>query len=527
MKKLYILILSCFALTSALSGCSDFLDVTPNKSGSAYIYHMDQLYGLMGNPSNYRTGTCWTEQIFMGDGVEYSPYYAIRTGSTGNEYDVWTWDTDYLTNGSRIESCTWTPVWNTVFTFNTALENLDKVTQTTEAIRKQVEGEALFGRAYYHFIALVQYALWDEDAPGIGYRTNTNATDIPARETVGYTLERIYKDLEDAEAALTAAGRTQFDKERNFRPTVPTVKALRARIDLYRGNYTSALQNANDALAAYDVLLDFKNDELYKMYESEINVLNQDNTAIDGKLQYHVLTDLLAKAGEAFWKYDEFILPQYSDLWFANRSIPISESYYDLFDREHDERWIRFYGNNYIVYNQLVETVTLPGSTSPTTFCFKWEDQQGVKEANRHAYLRFVSNAGSSGKYYILGLTTAEMYLIKAECLARAGQTGQAAEVLKTLRRTRFSDQASADNIGGTVQEVLDERAREMTELWRFFDIKRLNGAENANISIQRTVLKDYADINSAEQITIAPDDHRWALPITYQQLILMGWEQN
>ncbi|MDR0795335.1 MAG: RagB/SusD family nutrient uptake outer membrane protein, partial [Tannerella sp.] len=263
MKKIFALLM--FVLMTCFWGCSDFLNETPNKSGSAYIYHMDQLYGLTGNINLYRTGYCWTDFILRGDAIEYTPYHVVRASAGGNAYQIWRWDNTYLqTEG--MNNCTWTPVWNAVYSFNTVLENMDNVIQTTPAIRKQVEGEALFGRAYFHFIALAQYALWDENAPGIGYRTNTSPSDSPSRQTVKYTLERIYQDLDDAEAALTAAGRTDFELSRNFRPTIPTLKALRARIDLYRGTYPSALKNANAALEAYNYLLDFKNNEaLYKV----------------------------------------------------------------------------------------------------------------------------------------------------------------------------------------------------------------------------------------------------------------------
>ncbi|MCD8185697.1 MAG: RagB/SusD family nutrient uptake outer membrane protein [Rikenellaceae bacterium] len=522
MKK--IVLYTVMLLGSVLTGCSDFLDKTPNKSGSAYIYHMDQLEGLIGNPSNYRTGYCWSEAILRGDAVEYSSYYVVRTAASGDSYYVWAWDNEFLETGNMV-ACTWTPVWNNIYTFNTVLEYMDQVEQTTPSIRKQAEGEALFGRAYYHFIALVQYALWDETAPGIGYRTNTAADDIPARETVGYTLERIYADLDAAQEALTAVDRTVFQKERNFRPTVPTVQALRARIALYRGNYDSALANATAALNAYDVLLDFQHEELYQPDLYDIHVLDPTNTAITETIQYKFLTRLMTDGGEKFWKYDEFLLSHYSDLYFYNRNLPISQSYYDLFDHKHDARWKTFYDNNYIVYQRLHQTIEIDGVE--TARCFTWEDQQGTPEANRHVYLRFSSSTGSSGKYYILGLTTAEMYLIQAECLARVNRTEEAAEVLRTLRRTRFTDMEAAENIGGSVQEALDERAREMSELWRFYDIKRLNGAEKANISITRTVLTSPTDIHSTQTLVIAPDDPRWAIPIDNQQLILMGWEQN
>ena len=123
-------------------------------------------------------------------------------------------------------------------------------------------------------------------------------------------------------------------------------------------------------------------------------------------------------------------------------------------------------------------------------------------------------------------MTTAEMYLIKAECEARLG-VGDPAEDLKTLRRTRFLNDAAAEDIEGTVQDVLDERLREMGVMWRFFDIKRLNGAENANIHITREILADQTDLNSVMTIDIAPDDPRWALPFYNIEAELMGWEQN
>ena len=98
---------------------------------------------------------------------------------------------------------------------------------------------------------------------------------------------------------------------------------------------------------------------------------------------------------------------------------------------------------------------------------------------------------------------------------------------LRTLRRTRFYDQTAADDITGSVQDVLDERFREMGSLWRFFDIKRLNGAENAGISITREILSDPTDINTRTTMGVAPDDPRWAWPLYRYEAERMGWEQN
>lgn len=530
-KCLYAFVV--FSFTFGFSGCQDFLSEAPNRSGSAYIYHMDQLYGLTGNSLLIRTGFPWSAFVFRGDAVEITPYNVITFGTPpGAAYNIWSWRYEVLTTGNVLP-ITWNPSWNAIFTYNTVLENLDNVIQTKPLIRKQVEGEALFGRAYFHFILLVEYALWDEDAPGIGYRDNTSPGDIPDRRTVGYTLSRIYQDLDAAEALLRAAGRTVFEPQRNFRPTVPTVQAFRARVDLYRGNYASALQNATAALEAHSYLLDFKNDPRYTMFDlpDVIHFLDADSTVVD-TLRPQQLRDVLASGTAGIWQHPEFFLPHFSELWSVvggRQSVPISQSFYDLFtDKDNDERWLRFYNNHFMVYNRFSRTVTLPGNNTPTTRVFSWQDQQNIPEANRHIYLRFSWGLNDPGMMFILGMTTAEMHLIRAEALARAGNTAEAAEVLRTLRRARFTTEEAANNIGGSIQEVLDERAREMGPLWRFFDIKRLNGAENANIYIRRQILRYPAlGMGSLEELVIAPNDGRWALPFHEIQRELMGWEQN
>ena len=124
-------------------------------------------------------------------------------------------------------------------------------------------------------------------------------------------------------------------------------------------------------------------------------------------------------------------------------------------------------------------------------------------------------------------MTTAEMYLIKAECMARSGQNGEAAELLKTFRRTRFMNETAANNITGSVQDVLDERTREMGAVWRFFDMKRLNGAENAGLYIRRRILSDITDPDSVTELVIAPDDPRWAMPFNPEEADNMSWNQN
>lgn len=520
-----------------LASCSDYLDETPDKSGSAYIYHMDQLYGLMGSVDLYLNssptfynypgigdypfwGNYWQEQYLLSDAVEMIPeYYLYGVGYPSNSlYDVYSFGTEQLIDNSGTMGLTWTPSYERIYRFNTVLENLDKVVQTTEAIHEQVKGEALFGRAYFHFLILEQYCLWNEDAPGIGYRDATDPNGIPDRQTVGYTLSRIYQDLDDAEEALTNAGRSEFDFEHNFRPTVPTVQAFRARVALYRGDYETALANAENALKAHSTLVTFKDDPDYALQTSmQIQLVDSDSVPTGNVLEMKMMLGLYYNTSLAIPAYEELFLPHISCANYYG-IIPMSESFYNVWtDKENDARWIHFYGNGYEGLGLGLGKMLFQ---KDGMYCFPQNPPAWMKKSSYYAYNRFFGYAE------LMGMTTAEMYLIKAECEARLG-VGNPAETLQTLRRTRFYDQAAADNIGGGIQDVLDERYREMGAFWRFYDIKRLNGAENAGIHVIRRIMTDPTDISSVTTIDIAPDDPRWALPFNKQDVDAMGWEQN
>ncbi len=529
-KYIFTLLLLIFGAT--FTSCEDFLDETPNKAGSAYIYHMDQLMEMTGSPDLYlfdspsymvynMTGNYMNEQIYFNDAIDCSPeYYFIAQNGGGDDWLNYTLDKTTWTEDQYKMMYTWTPSWERIYRFNTVLENLEKVEQTTEEDKWQVAGEAYFGRAYYHFLLMVQYCLWDENEPGIGYREGTNPGEIPARETVKYTLEKIYKDLDDAEAALVKAGKTEFVHKINFRPTVPVIKAFRARVDLYRGKYSSALTNANAALQAHNTLVTFKDDPNYALQEySEFYLLDETGTKIKETIKSMYMPQLMNLATQAVAEYQELYLPSMTQVSY---SMPMSESHYKLFDKENDARWLHFYSMKYpLFYMYCMDVVEINGKVYSS--CISAENQKWLKPWVMHSYTRFYGN----GHIDILGMTTAEMMLIKAECLARDNKTSEAAQVLKDLRKTRFMNEAAANNIGGSVQEVLDEREREMTYLWRFFDIKRLNGAENAGISLKRKVLSNQMDLNSVTEMVISADDPRWALPFYKNEAQAMGWAQN
>lgn len=122
-----------------------------------------------------------------------------------------------------------------------------------------------------------------------------------------------------------------------------------------------------------------------------------------------------------------------------------------------------------------------------------------------------------------MGIATDEIYLIRAECYARAGNISAAmadlnALLIKRWKKNTFvpftvADQASALNL------VLTERRKELLMRGlRWADLKRLN-REGAGITISRSV--------NNQIYTLSPNDLRYALPIPEDVIQITGMEQN
>ncbi len=121
------------------------------------------------------------------------------------------------------------------------------------------------------------------------------------------------------------------------------------------------------------------------------------------------------------------------------------------------------------------------------------------------------------------GISTSEIYLTRAECLARNGNIQAAMNDLNTVLEKRWktgsyipftiSDQEEALNT------ILQERRKELTRRGlRWMDIRRLN-KEGANIRLSRTV--------NGQSYSLLPNDLRYALPIPEDVISLSGMMQN
>lgn len=155
-------------------------------------------------------------------------------------------------------------------------------------------------------------------------------------------------------------------------------------------------------------------------------------------------------------------------------------------------------------------------------------------DLRRRAFFRFRDDGtiryqgsylGTTG--FFNGIATNEIYLIKAESLARQGNIEQATSVMDKLLTNRYKKidnqttwtGASFDTNEKLIDFILLERRKELVMRGlRWIDVRRLN-SEGRKINLRRVIDgKDY---------DLPAGDNRFALPIPADVIRISGIEQN
>jgi starch-binding outer membrane protein, SusD/RagB family len=139
-------------------------------------------------------------------------------------------------------------------------------------------------------------------------------------------------------------------------------------------------------------------------------------------------------------------------------------------------------------------------------------------------YYRF-KGSYSANQTYFCGISTSEIYLLRAECLTRSGDLAAGLDDLNKLLKNRYtvstfipiqiSDREQLLNV------ILQERRKELpfTGNVRWEDLRRLNRQTSTQVTITRT----YKGAN----YTLAPNDVRYIFPIPDDEIQLNNLTQN
>lgn len=378
---------------------------------------------------------------------------------------IWTKDLYGGTQGIR----DWNDLYKGVFYANAVLDGLEGSPESDTAQGQYLKGWALFARAYA-FYDLTRNFCKVYDA------TTANADlGIPLRLKSGIdyleqraTLQETFNQiLGDLSIAESLLPSVRPASNLN-RPSKIAVYALLARVYLDMRNYPDAEANADRCLNLYSTLIDYTT--VSKTSATPFSVTNNE-------LIYN--TTYVSAFGEfigAFTAATGRVAPNMISLYSANDlRLPI---YFN-----------KFPDNTY---------------------------------TKKRGYI-------GAGAYGFTGLATDEVYLVKAECLARRNEANLAMTWLNELASKRWDPSATnpavpyakitASNPSEALQKVLLERRKEL--VWRglrWHDLKRLN-KEGANITLSRTV--------NGTTHTLPPNDLRWVFPIPDDEIQLSGIEQN
>jgi len=136
----------------------------------------------------------------------------------------------------------------------------------------------------------------------------------------------------------------------------------------------------------------------------------------------------------------------------------------------------------------------------------------------------FLGNYTGSGTFFT-GLATDEMYLIRAECYARAGNKDAALADLNALMIKRWSNNGTwqpytATTANDALIKILAERRKELCyRCIRWSDLKRLNKDPQFAVTLTRIV--------KGVTYTLQPNSLRYVLPIPEDIILLTGMQQN
>ncbi|MET4546270.1 tetratricopeptide (TPR) repeat protein [Pedobacter africanus] len=123
------------------------------------------------------------------------------------------------------------------------------------------------------------------------------------------------------------------------------------------------------------------------------------------------------------------------------------------------------------------------------------------------------------------GIAVDEIYLIRAECFARAGNVSSAMNDLNTLMKKRWNINVpyptfTAIDPNDALKQILEERKKELLLRGiRWSDLRRLNQEAEYQVTLTRTVL--------GKTYKLEPNNFRYTLPLPKDVLDLSDMQQN
>lgn len=356
----------------------------------------------------------------------------------------------------------WRSPFHIISLMNTILDELPLVEENAGLDRNHIKGSALFHRAFTYHNLVQIYCK--------SYDPTTAQVDLglPLR------LNSDVNDLPSTRSSLEEIYGTiendlkgaiellPINSEYQTRPSKTSAHALLSRVYLLMQRYTEALEQADLSLAIHDTLLDFN--ELDASLALPIEVMNKETIF-------------------------------YASASGASILNPTRECYIDT-----------------VLYD---------------SYCTNDLRKSVFFQAEDNGYFSFRgSYTGQRSAGIFVGLSVAELLLIKAEVLARNGNIHASLETLNTLLERRYKKEKFkpklVDGRDDLLTLVLEERRKELIFRGvRWSDLKRLN-------QDPRYAKTLYRRVPGNEQVyELPPNDPRYVFLIPQEVIERTGMKQN
>ncbi|SEB21655.1 RagB/SusD family nutrient uptake outer membrane protein [Pedobacter hartonius] len=432
--------------------CEKFVDIKKNSSQSL-IETADDCQQILDNYSQMNT-------LYPSDGeLSADDYYLGEEGYLNpdvgqEERNLYAW----MPTAIRGSASQWQSAYLIVYHANLVLETVEKLKGSADqSILDGLRGSALFFRSFAFWQVAQLYAkpytiataLQD---PGIPLRLNSDINGVSSRGTVSQTYERIIQDLQEAVTLLQPTSIV------SSRPNKAAAYAMLARTYLSMEDYPQALINANLALQINSTLVDYNtiNRDVFVLFSPRFS---------SKEVIFHSVTSLapILNPGSA-----------------ANNVAKIDPSLVASY-ASNDLRSVLFLKQN----TSNVNVPDTPGSSDSTSVT-----------ANDGTY-RFTGNyEPNTRSIFFNGLAVDELYLIRAECYARANNVTAALGDLNTLLSSRWNNTSVyqpivATNVDDALSKVLIERRKELLmRSLRWTDLRRLNHDARFKKDLVRKVVR-------------------------------------
>lgn len=448
MKINILAMVAATALAGLFTACNDYLDNMPK--GQKIPVTLSDYNNLIADEYTCQRVPVDQAVILMNDRY-VTPYYL-------NYYPLWkanyNWDeTINRVKENKADESTYYTTYAAISTANLILENAQKATEATPKQRAELEAQARFLRAESYFVLVNYYARnyrqdTAEKEKGVPVILSAMVGAAYEQPSVAQVYNLILDDVEKAIADLPAKAANVLYAD------VAAGHALAARVYLQMGRYNDALTHADMALQSRSELFNWV--DFYKQHEELIN------------------------NPESYQTY----------------ASPMGFDFVENYNFRHGES--SYSGND----NPVTVERAKRFEDGDAAFLCRWKLRTVGADTYYQPLLAGFNNKG--------GITTTEVWLIKAECLARNNSLEQAMEVVNKVRKMRMLPNKFVPLTANTSHEALriirQVKANALIQTFvPFCDARRMNMEPQLAQTLTKTV--------NGQVRTLAPDAYFWVMP--------------